>query len=98
MAAETITHENEALTLDALLERVGHDEIAARALTDEAPMIPAKAADPAPASDRVPPQTETIDDLLAVADRFGFPISRGLARQLVFACADGGIRNIRWEG
>ena len=65
---------------------------------DEAPMIPAKAADPAPASDRVDPLTETTRDLLAVADRFGFPISRGLARQLVFACADGGIRNIRWEG
>ena len=98
MAAETITHENEAPRLDALLERVGHDEIAERALTDEAPMIPAKAADPAPALDRVDPLTETTRDLLAVADRNGLPLSLGLARKLVRACAEGRIRNIRWEG
>ena len=36
---------------------------------------------------------------LAVADRAGlFPLSPGLARKLAVACAEGRIRNIRWEG
>ena len=95
---EADERQRQAPTLDALLEWFGDHDIAERALTDEAPMIPAKAADPAPALDRVDPLTETTGDLLAVADRAGLPLSPGLARKLAGACAEGRIRNIRWEG
>lgn len=99
LKAEQAERERQEAARQAGDQRARQAQADAARTSGEAPLL-AAAAPPAPrAPDEQPdPVMATAGDFMGVADRAGIPLSPALARKLAGACAEGRIRNIRWEG